>query len=59
MRFVTEVTELSGKGMKVVQKSQTSPGYGYERYTPYPGTGTKLLQKLQNLSGTGIKVVQK
>ena len=71
----TELTELSGKGMKVVQKSQncrvpvrslyrshrtfrvgydvvqksqTSSGYGYERHTPYPGTGTKFLQNSQN-----------
>ena len=41
----TEVTEMSGKGMKVVHKSQNSPGYGYDRSIPYPGTGTKSLQK--------------
>lgn len=48
IKFGTEFAEPTSKGMEVVQKSQTSTGYGYQRHTLYPGTGTKLFQNLQN-----------
>ena len=41
MRFVTELTELSGKGMKVLQNLQNDR------------VGIKLLQNSQTISGTG------
>jgi len=70
MRFVTEDTELSGKGMKVVQNSQhfrvwynvqtsqNSSGYGNDRYIPIPGYTYEVSTEVAELSGKSMKVLQ-
>ena len=44
----TEVTEFFGLGIVLYRTLPASPGFGIKGIPPYPGTGTKLLQKLQN-----------
>ena len=49
MRIITKLTELSGKGMKVLQKF-------LQRHTPKLGYGYEVRTDLTELSGKGMEV---